>query len=252
MKTEITIFREQTSIQEEVVNLIASSIEPAIYNHSGKMHRGFIFTKPGAEHFCLLKAVRAVSGLNAVIVLCEHGYTQEIGVLIRTIVECTTHIDYVIAGYDENGLKEKQRKYVEQYFADFRSDNVSDYGRPHVRQGDVHKIVGAHTDKQIREIEGPSEIHKVNTAELMSKLYRASSNYVHCRYPEVMDLYSGVPRHFHMKGMLGTSKDAENMAVVETFLKTVSLALKLMVLKFGMIEEICKNTRLHEWYHTSA
>lgn len=252
MNAKIKTFREQTSIQEEVVSLIASSIEPPIYYHSGKVHRGFIFTKPGAEHFCLLKAARAVSGLNAVIVLCEHGYPQEIAVLIRTIVECTTHIDYVLAGYDENGLKEKQRKYVEQYFADFRRDNVSDFGRLRVRQGDVHKVVGAHTDKQIRKIESASEFHEVNTPELLSNVYLTYSNYVHCRYPEAMDLYGGVPPHFHMKGMLGTPKDAENMAIVETFLETVSIALKFMVLKFGMIEEIRKNTRLLEWYHTSA
>jgi hypothetical protein len=66
-------------------------------------HHGFRYATPGAEHFCLLKAVRVVSALNAALELARCGYAQEIGVLMRTLVECTTHIEYVLSARDDAG-----------------------------------------------------------------------------------------------------------------------------------------------------
>src|ERR1700756_1369845 len=45
--------------------------------------RGYRFDEPTTHHFCLLKAVRVVSALNASIELARRGYTQEIAVLMR-------------------------------------------------------------------------------------------------------------------------------------------------------------------------
>src|SRR5215831_12262415 len=79
---------------ERLVRLFAASLgEPTLRKTDDG--RGFRYEAPDARHFCLLKAVRAVSALNAAIELARKGYTQEVAVLIRTLVECTTHIEFV-------------------------------------------------------------------------------------------------------------------------------------------------------------
>ena len=77
---------------ERLVTALANSVPKPLHYHSGKEHYGFRYAKPDVLHFCLLKAVRAVSALNAMVSLARGGYAQEIGVLVRTLVECTTMV----------------------------------------------------------------------------------------------------------------------------------------------------------------
>src|SRR5438874_12325049 len=79
---------------ERLVTAIAGSVPKPLFYHSGQEHFGFRYPKPGVLHFCLLKAVRTVSALNAMVALARGGYAQEIGVLVRILVECTTHIEF--------------------------------------------------------------------------------------------------------------------------------------------------------------
>jgi hypothetical protein len=89
---------------ERLVTACAISLSSPIFYHSGQGHYGYRYGKPGVRHFCLLKAVRAVSALNAMIALARGGFAQEIGVLVRTLVECTTHIEFVLDALDENDV----------------------------------------------------------------------------------------------------------------------------------------------------
>lgn len=238
--------------QERVTMLLADSLDRPIHYHSGKIAYGFRYTKPGWRHFCLLKAVRAVSGLNACVRLCSGGYTQEIAVLIRTIAECTTHIDYIVAGLKGEDLAAAQQEYVDAYFADFKRDSVDDFGRPHVPQGKVHKVVGAHTDQMVQQLNSEGIFGKVDSAKLLSNVYLTHSNYVHSRYPEVMDLFGGEPPRFHLRGMAGTPKDIENLEIVETFTCTVSNALRFVVIHAGLKQRVLQDPDLAGWYPPRA
>ncbi len=248
MQDYIERFLKVTRLQGEVIKLFVASVEPPIFYHSGKVHYGFRFAKPGAKHFCLLKAVRAVSGLNAAIALLDKGFTQELHVIIRTIVECTSQIDYIIAGFDNDNLKPPQKKFVDTYFSDFHRNNVDDFQRPRLRQGKVHETVGRSMREQLKGIKGGEKFSEVDASKLMSNVYLTYSNYVHSRYPEVMDMFGGMPVHFHLEGMRDTPKDAENIQQIECHLETVSLALRKMVRKFDMASELCRSPKLMEWF----
>lgn len=73
---------------ERFIHLLAASLDAPVLITEGL--RGFRFKQPNVKHFCLIKLVRAVSALNAAIWLGRAGFTQEIGVLMRTMIECTT------------------------------------------------------------------------------------------------------------------------------------------------------------------
>ena len=242
--------RAEIELQERAVQKIADSLDTPIFYRSG-LFRGFRYLKPDWKHFCLLKAVRAVSGMNACVRLADGGFTQEVAVLIRTIVEYTTHIEFILAGLVANELAEEQKKYVEAFFADFKRESHEDFSRPRIRQGQVHKAVGAHTDAMLRKVDSQTYA-KVESEKLLSNVYLTHSNYVHGRYPEVMDLFGGDPLHFHLCGMRGTPKDLENVEILETFVVTVSNALRFLIFYMGLREEVLCDPDLAGWYPPKA
>src|ERR1700738_3005283 len=114
---QLQALRSRVEPLEKLVHAFAGQLPQPLWYHSGKQHYGFRYGKLDVRHFCLLKAARAVSGINAAIELARSGYAQEIGVLIRTVIECTTHIEFVLSARDAAGnLEPAAAKYVEEYF----------------------------------------------------------------------------------------------------------------------------------------
>lgn len=238
----------EISAMENVIGVIVSSLKLPIIYHSGSQHVGFRFADPDWRHFCLLKAVRAVSALNAMTVLYRNGFSQEIAVLIRTVVECTSHVDYVLAGLENDALSGKQGEYVKAFFADYKRNTVDDFTKPKVPQSAVHKAVGDKADATLREIEEGKDFANVSMAKLLSNVYLTYSNFVHCRYPETMDMFGGSPLHFHLRGMRGTPKDRENLEQIEAFTVSVSNSLRGLVMGMHLIERVRSNGTLKDWF----
>jgi hypothetical protein len=235
---------------ERLLHGLAERLPKPLRYHSGKEHHGFRYGKPHAEHFCLLKGVRAVSALNAAIELARCGYSQEIFVLLRTLYECTTHIEFVLTARDDAGaLEPAAEKYVQDYFADFARNDATEFKRAQVRQNTVHRVLGAELDsvpqRRAREPEN------AKAEQLYSNVYLTFSNYVHAKYPETMDLYGGAPAHFHLRGMSGTPKDAENFAMIDAAVTTVSLTLAQMVTNFKLHDLVGRDKVLADWFRST-
>lgn len=235
---------------DRLVTVIANSVPKPLFYHSGDEQYGFRYGKPGVLHFCLLKAVRTVSALNAIVALARGGFAQEVGVLVRTLVESTTHIEFVLDALDDQGaLRPDVDKYVRDYFADYARSSSGGSKRAQVRQGLVHKHLGKALDRIVEE-NGPVEGRKSAEA-VYTNVYLTYSNYVHAKYPEVMDLYGGEPGRFHMDGMLGTPKDQENFDIIDTFIDTAAISLKLMVRKLRLHHLLDLDAPLRIWFRSS-
>jgi hypothetical protein len=235
---------------ERLVTVLADSIPKPLFYHSAQEHYGFRYAKPGVLHFCLLKAVRSVSTLNAMIALARGGYAQEIGVLVRTLVEFTTHIEFVLDALGDDGaLRSDMDKYVNDYFADYVRNSSADFKRAQVRQGIVHKHLGKTLDI-VAEQNGFTEGRKP-AETVYSNIYQTYSNYVHAKYPEVMDMYGGAPGRYHLHGMQGTPKDDENLAIIDTFIDTAAIALKLIVSKLRLHHLLEPDAALRIWFRSS-
>ena len=248
-EAQVESLRSRVEPLEKVVHACAARLPAPLRYHSGKEHHGFRYGKPHAEHFCLLKAVRAVSAANAAIELARNGYAQEICVLIRTLVECTTHIEFILCGRDDAGkLEPAVEKYVQDFFVDFARNNATDFKKAQVRQKMVHEVLGAELDRFARQ---HSPEYEGVSAETYSHTYLTFSNYVHAKYPETMDLYGGRPGHFHLRGMRGTPKDAENLDIIDTFLTTLSIALAQMISKFRSHDIVERDPVLAGWFRST-
>ena len=141
-------------------------------------------------------------------------FAQEIGVLVRTMVECTRHIEFVLDALDEHDvIAPAIDKYVQDYFADFTRNSSADFKRAQVRQGVVHRRLGATLDNISQQAGDAGQ--RAPAERMYSNVYLSYSNYVHAKNPEIMDLYGGVPGRFHLDGMRGTPKDEENLQIID-------------------------------------
>lgn len=69
-----------------------------------------------------LKCVRAVSTLNASVVLLNHGFFQEMGALCRGVNEFTRDVLLLSASLEDEGPSKQQRQLVEEFFQEEFSD----------------------------------------------------------------------------------------------------------------------------------
>jgi len=186
-----------------------------------------------------------VSVLNASITLAKAGFVQEIGVLLRTVIEYSSQVEYVLLNRDASGEPSgKAATFIASFFEDDRrttEDKVKK--RTKLNQKDVHDSVGGILDDFVSRQDGER-----TASDLMSHVYVVFSNYVHGRYPESMDLFGGRPGHFHLAGMRHTPKDGENIEMIDTFVTTVSNTLIQIAQALDMYRVIDADETLAEWY----
>jgi hypothetical protein len=239
-------FQARVDIMEQVIRLLVGSLaQPRMRRINSD--RGYRFDEPTTHHFCLLKAVRVVSALNASIELARRGYTQEIAVLMRTVAEFTTHIEFVLDMDDSAEHELKVKNYIEAFFADSRRDPEAELKKAQVPQGIVHTSIGRTLDKLMAEQAGSVE-GRTPAASLYSNVYRIYSNYVHGKYPEIMDLYGGTPGRFHLHGMSGTPKDSESVAALEAFVTSASNTFIRIVQCLNLRDRVAADPVLDVWY----
>jgi hypothetical protein len=156
------------------------------------------------------------------------------------MAEFMTHIDFVTnPGKSEKEQKEAQ-EYVEAFFADSWRDPSKGIKRAQVPQRMVHEAIG----------KGLDDFNKgaIPAAKLHSNIYRAYSNYVHGKYPEIMDLYGGLPGRFHLRGMSDTPKDAENVEILGTFIVSATQCAIQVIQRLKLSPLINADPVLTKWH----
>jgi hypothetical protein len=73
----------------EAIIEIFSGLLPEPQFYANEKERAYRYENPDVRHFCLLKAARVVTALNAAIELVRLGYTQEMAALMRILAECS-------------------------------------------------------------------------------------------------------------------------------------------------------------------
>jgi hypothetical protein len=240
----LDILSDALDPHERLIRLFAASLGSPIFQES-EDERAFRYASPDVRHFCLLKAIRALSATTACIELARKGYAQEIAVLIRTLVECTTHIEFVLEDGDDEKHRAMVQKYVTDFFADQRRNPSAEIRKAQVRQHLVHAALG----KSLDAMEGVAETEGRRPAErLYSNVYRIYSNFVHAKYPECMDLYGGKLGQFHVRGMSGTIKDGENLETLQSFTVTLSICFARMIQRCNLYRFVESDPIIKAWY----
>lgn len=160
----------------------------------------FRYRIPTPRVFQVLKCVRIISGLRACLALLKSGFTQEIGVLIRTIYEFLHDIDFIEQGIRLGELTSAQNEMLDRFFQhDLKrgEEMMNDHSKqPTILRKKVYSLIA-----KFLKPENPDRAQR-----LLKTLEDAYSGYVHGRYPHIMELYSGGDWRFYTHGMLGTSR----------------------------------------------
>jgi hypothetical protein len=171
----------------------------------------FRYANKGIHEALLQKLARSISGLNAVAVLLSAGYVQEVGVLFRTLDEIQEDIFFLAIAETNDARTERHTQYLEAFYAEAvfsRPEGSLEVAKPNLVP---RKKIRAHTMNTIGQ--GVNMSQALTASESIGTAY---SGYVHAASENIMDMYGGNPRHFHLQGMRGTprvasySRDAEN------------------------------------------
>jgi hypothetical protein len=239
-------FQQRVAILERIVEIFTGLLSAPTFRVSAT-DRYFRYEDPDLRHFCLLKAVRVVSALNASFELAKKGYTQELAVLMRILSECTRHIEYVLDPDDGEKHKSNVKKYLQEFFDDNERDPDFEIKGVLIREKVINEQLGKTLDK-MAALHGSVE-NSVPAAKLFHRSSRAFSFYVHARYPESMDLFGGRPGRFYLRGMSGTPKDRENLETLDTLITTASTTFVIMVQGIPELRAAAlKDPALHRWY----
>jgi hypothetical protein len=239
-------FEERVAILERVIEIFTGLLPPPRFHRSAR-NWYFRYENPDVRHFCLLKAVRVVSALNAAFELARKGYSQELAALMRILSECTRHIEYVLDPDDSEEHQGNVKRYLQDFFDDQERDPAAEIKGVLIREKVINDQLGKTLDK-IASLSGETQNRAV-AAKLFHRSSRAFSFYVHARYPESMDLYGGTPGRFHLHGMSGTPKDRENLETLDTFITTASTTFLIMVQGIAELRAAALvEPALHRWY----
>jgi hypothetical protein len=229
---------------ERLVEVFAASLEAPLFRPN-ITDLGFRYGTPDIRHFCLLKAVRILSALNASVELARKGYSQEIAILMRTVVDSGRQIEYVLDFDESEDHRSNVKKLIDEFFGDSQRGPDADIKSVLVRDRVINEQLGKTLDK-IAAMYGDGESRNP-AAEKLFTSSRAFSLYVHARYLECMDLYGGRPGRFYLRGMSGTPKDAENVEVLDTFLAVANTTFILMVQGLDLRALVRSDPLLAEW-----
>ncbi len=161
----------------------------------------FRYVEKSLEQALVQKLARLVSGLGAAKILLQHGYTQEIAVLQRTLDELGEDITFLCQPLHGEPLSPNHERYLE-YFYEEEFDETGDPLSSAQSRGTV-------TRRRIRAAIANSSIAPGNPSDniqLFRTLSRAYSGYVHAASPQIMDMVGGCPALFHVEGMLNTPR----------------------------------------------
>ena len=164
----------------------------------------FRYNEPTIEAAILQKCARLISGLHTTIILLEHGFAQEIGVIGRTLDEFIEDIMFLCPAVDHKNRTRLHDDYLTDFYQE-EFDNPyspinSTQKRKTIRRKKIHAAIARFPEQQINQ----SDFQLV-----LRTTSQVSSGFVHGASSQIMELYGGDPPHFHISGMLNTPRVTE-------------------------------------------
>jgi hypothetical protein len=205
---------------------------PTINFHANDPYRAFRVSDD--EHTdslaCYLKGVKAVSTLNASLILLRWGYTQEVGALCRMVDEACNEILFLIKPEGENALSSSQEQFLDSFYQEEFSDSQNILEAHNLRHTVPSQKIHASIARTMSISINPSDAQAMT-----SVVQKTLSGYIHGAYPQIMEMYGGNPPHFHMHGMLGTPRMVEWTAQVISYTDKLIMLSTLVCRKLGAL-----------------
>ena len=181
----------------------------------------FEYQEHSAKVVAVLKLVRAAQGVATLDVLCQHGLFIDLGVTIRCVDDCAAEVGFLLENFP------KTFSTVDQFVRSFFKSTIDGYLSDDTPAVPSKKIRSA----MVRILKGGPD-HGIH--ELMSRIYRTFSGYVHANYAHIMEIYNGGIHEFMLTGVPSIGERHKRMAHVELAAQSVLFAAEFAAHKFGL------------------
>lgn len=204
--------------------------EPVLYRDVGP-HRQFRHATVTESLVCYLKGVKAVSTLQACVLLLRRGHAQEVGALCRMVDDLCNEIFFLLIPQGEGGFSDDQLRFLENFFQEEFEKPGDPLRSPQRRDTVPVKKIHATFGKLSK-----GELNPSDAQELLRTVHQAFSGYVHGAYPHIMEMYGGDPPRFHMSGMLGSPRIDEWRGQLVGYAQRLIIGTVFVARKIGMTE----------------
>jgi hypothetical protein len=156
------------------------------------------------ETAIIQKLARYLSSSNAARVLLEHGYTQEVGVMFRTLDEFLEDLMFLCLPLTGGELTETHKKYLE-YFYQEEFDNpdnafLSTQNRPTIPRKKIQSALAN---------SGKDSLNPSDSQKNQRTISQAYSGYVHGSSVHLIEMVGDHPLRYFLKGLAGTKRQQE-------------------------------------------
>lgn len=158
------------------------------------------FVEKTIHQAIIQKLARTLSGLHATLLLHQHGYLQEQGVLQRTLDECFKDIVFLSCGIVKHDITKLHQRYLSAFYEEEFEPGSDPVAAPQNRPMIPRKKIRAYIARMDGVSLDPSR--GIEVYRTVSKIY---SGYVHGASPHIMDMVAGSPPKFHVSGSVSST-----------------------------------------------
>ena len=215
---------------ETLYAAMGTAAGPVLFRDVGA-YRQFRYERPTESVACYLKGIKAISTLNACVLLLRAGHTQEVGALCRMIDDFCNEIFFVLIPQAGDVFSEDQIRFLDNFFQEEFEQPNDPLRSPQKRDTVSMKKIFATFGRIAADEMNPSDAQ-----EVLRTVHQAFSGYVHGAYPHIMEMYGGNPPRFHVTGMLGTPRIPEWQSQLIGYVQRLIIISVFVARKLGVPE----------------
>lgn len=152
----------------------------------------------------LQKLARYISGLNSSYILLSHGYTQEVGVIFRTLDEFHEDIFFLCIPLNGQEKSKLHEDYLKDFFQEEYDNPNSAFLSSQIRNTISRRNIHSALAENLKDVLNPSD-GKRNFRSL-SQTY---SGYVHGTSVHIIEMINGENLKYSLNGMPATYRQNE-------------------------------------------
>jgi hypothetical protein len=164
--------------------------------------QSYEYTEHSARVVAVLKLVRAAHGVEALEILRLNGLFLDLGMVTRGVSDAVEEVYFLLEQYPNRSGHVDQfvKAFFESDIRGYLSAATNDVLKKHIRNARVRCLKGAHDQA---------------TQDLLERIFKTFSGYVHAKYAHVMEVYGG-GTGFNLGGVPNAAerlKRAEHVAI---------------------------------------
>ncbi len=184
----------------------------------------FEYINKSIEVVVILKIIRATYGVHSMEVLYQKGLFVDMCAIWRCVNDCKAEIYFLLEKYPQKSSN------VEKFINEFFSKTIDNFLSADEEPVQNKKILSAY----MRVLSGKEQDEEVK--QMISRIHRTNSGYIHASYSHIMEMYGGPSRSFNLSGIPSDEQKRMRMEIVEVAKISVVQSVAFTAQKLGIYD----------------